>query len=166
MAADSGVVNSLNVTYLNEMLAQDSTAVTQLTALLLRERELLEQRQHQGMQEIIDQKDQLLDSLAFNVKKRVQLLKSVGLAQNPTGWEQLLKSHPATLPLMSEWRALNDAFVACQKENEINGRMINRSKQTLTHLLNLIRGQVVVPSLYTQKGTATNQSNSHTMVKA
>jgi flagellar biosynthesis protein FlgN len=156
----------LNVTYLNEMLAQDSSAVTQLTSLLLGERKLLEQRQHQGMQEIVDQKDQHLDALSFNVKKRAQLLKSVGLAQTPAGWEQLLTSHPATQALVTEWRALNDAFVACQKENEINGRMINRSKQTLTHLLNLIRGQVVVPSLYTQKGTATNQSNSHTMVKA
>jgi flagellar biosynthesis protein FlgN len=160
------VAMSLNIAYVNEMLAQDSTAVTQLTTLLFRERELLEQRQHEGMQEIIAEKDKMLDLLTFNAKQRAQLLNAAGLATTQAGWEQLLANDPHTRPLIADWQTLTNAFTDCQKNNEINGRMINRSRQTLTHLLNLIRGQVAMPSLYTQKGTATNQGGSQTMVKA
>jgi flagella synthesis protein FlgN len=157
---------SLDITYLREMLAQDSAAVKQLQSLLIRERELLEQRQLEGMQEIVAQKDQLLETLGFNAKQREQLLRAAGLETTLAGWEKLLLRHPSTLSLIPGWQVLTAEFIECQKANEINGRMINRSKQTLTHLLNLIRGQVAAPSLYTQKGSTTNQSMSHTVVKA
>ncbi len=156
----------LDINYLRNMYTQDATAVTQLKNLLLLERELMEQRKHEGLQEIVMQKDQVLETLTVNAKQREQLLHSAGLETTLAGWEQLLMRTPSTLTLITQWQALTADFIECQKENEINGRMINRSKQTLTHLLNLIRGQVAMPSLYTQKGATTNQSSSHTMVKA
>lgn len=156
----------LNINYLRDMHTQDSTAVNQLKNLLLLERELMEQRKHEGLQEIVMQKDQLLETLTFNAKQREQLLRSAGLATTLAGWEQLLIRVPSAQPLITQWQTLTDDFIECQKANEINGRMINRSKQTLTNLLNLIRGQVAMPSLYTQKGATTNQNNSHTVVKA
>ncbi len=158
--------SELNINYLHDMYVQDSAAVNQLKDLLLRERELMEQRKHEGLQEIVTQKDQLLEILTFNAKQREQLLRAAGLETTLAGWEQLLLRSPSTYTLIASWQTLTADFIECQKANEINGRMINRSKQTLTHLLNLIRGQVAVPSLYTQKGATTNQSGSHTMVKA
>lgn len=157
---------SLDITFLQDMLMHDATAVVQLKALLLRERELLEQRKPDGMQEIILQKDRLLDGLAFNAKQRAQLLRASQLPNNLEGWITLLQRHPETQGLVTSWQSVTNEFVACQKENEINGRMINRSKQTLTQLLNLIRGQVAAPSLYTQKGSTTHHNQSHTIVKA
>ena len=157
---------TLNINYLREMHTQDSTAVNQLQALLLKERELLEQRQHHGLQDIVVLKDQLLATLTFNAKQREQLLRAAGLDTTLAGWEQLLMREPSAHALIPSWQILTADFIACQQANEINGRMINRSKQTLTHLLNLIRGQVAMPSLYTQKGATTNSNSSHTMVKA
>lgn len=157
---------SLNIAYLRDMLAQDSSTVAKLKDLLLTEREQLEQRKHQGLQEIITAKDQLLEILSFNAKQREQLLRAVGIETTLAGWEQLLLRDPSTLSLIPGWQQLTREFVECQKANEINGRMINRSKQTLTHLLNLVRGQVAAPSLYTQKGATTNYSSSHTVAKA
>lgn len=157
---------SLNINYLNDMLVQDSSAVQKLKNLLLLERELLEQRKPEGLQEIVALKDQQLNTLSFNARQRQQLLQAAGLNANLAGWEELLLRDPATHALVASWQVLTAEFVECQKANEINGRMINRSKQTLTHLLNLIRGQVAIPALYTQKGSTTNQNNSQTMVKA
>jgi flagellar biosynthesis protein FlgN len=157
---------ALSIPFLREMYAQDSTAVSQLTALLIRERELLEGRQLHGLQEIVTQKDHLLDTLAFNAKQREQLLQAAGLENSLAGWAQLLISDATTQTLIPQWQTLTRDFIECQKANEINGRMINRSKQTLTQLLNLIRGQVAAPSLYTQKGSATQQSRSQTLVRA
>ncbi|MES2823674.1 MAG: flagellar protein FlgN [Pseudomonadota bacterium] len=164
--APSPNTSELNINYLREMYAQDSTAVNQLQSLLLVERELMEQRKHEGLQEIVMQKDQLLETLTFNAKQREQLLRAADLETTLAGWEQFLTRSPLTQPLISQWQALTGDFLQCQKANEINGRMISRSRQTLTNLLNLIRGQVAMPSLYTQKGATTNQNSSHTVVKA
>ena len=157
---------SLNINYLNDMFVQDSAAVQKLKTLLLQERALLEQRTPEGLQEIVPQKDQQLETLTFNAKQREQLLRAAGLATTLAGWEQLLLRDPSTHILVAKWQLLTSEFVECQKANEINGRMINRSKQTLTNLLNLIRGQVAMPSLYTQKGATTNHNSSNSLVKA
>jgi len=158
--------NGLNSSYLNDMFAQDSNAIQHLKSLLLQERQLLEERKPEGLQEIVARKDQHLETLTFNAKQREQLLNAAGLNTSLAGWEQLLSSDSATQSLVSGWRTLTNEFIECQKANEINGRMISRSKQTLTHLLNLIRGQVTVPSLYTQTGTTSNYNNSNSIVKA
>lgn len=157
---------SLNIQLLREMLAQDSAAIQELKALLTQERELLEQRQLQGMQEVVGQKDQLLSNLSYTARQREQLLRSVGLTTDLAGWKVFLERDALTLSLIPAWEALTAEFVECQAANEVNGKMINRSKQTLSHLLNLIRGQVATPSLYTQKGSTTNYSSTHTVAKA
>jgi flagellar biosynthesis protein FlgN len=157
---------SFNIQLLRDMLAQDSAAVTQLKSLLLSERTLLEERKLAGMQDIVAQKDQLLGNLAFTAKQRAQLLRTLGLSTDLVGWITFLERDAATRALIPEWQLLTEQFVECQEANEVNGRMINRSKQTLTQLLNLIRGQVAAPSLYTQKGGTTNHSSSYTVAKA
>lgn len=157
---------SVNIQVLRDMLAQDSQSLTQLHGLLEQERTMLESRQLQGMQELVAQKDQLLSSLAYNAKQREQVLRSAGLTTDLAGWENYLNQDASTRIFIPQWKHLTEKFIACQEANEINGKMINRSRQTLNHLLNLIRGQVVAPSLYTQKGATTNQNSSYTVAKA
>jgi len=157
---------SLNAQFLRDMLTQDTNYVEQLKALLLKEHELLKQRQTEGMQEIVSQKDHILGNLSFTAKQREQLLRSAGLSTDLIGWQAFLGRDPTTLSLIPGWQLLTNEFIECQTANEINGKMINRSKQTLSHLLNLIRGQVAAPSLYTQKGATTNHSSTHTVAKA
>ncbi|RYY04153.1 MAG: flagellar protein FlgN [Gammaproteobacteria bacterium] len=160
------VAMSLNTQFLRDMLTRDAEAVKQLKALLLKERELLEQRQTEGMQEIVSLKDNILGNLSYSAKQREQLLRSAGLATDLVGWQAFLGRDATTLSLIPEWKTLTEEFVECQTANDINGKMINRSKQTLSHLLNLIRGQVAAPSLYTQKGSTTNHNSTHTVAKA
>lgn len=157
---------SLNIQFLRDMLAQDSAAIQELKSLLTQERELLEQRQLQGMQEIVSRKDQLLDNLSYSARQREQVLTSAALPTDLAGWKRFLERDTQTLSLIPEWDLLTAEFAECQAANEVNGKMINRSKQTLSQLLNLIRGQVAAPSLYTQKGSTTNYSSTHTVAKA
>lgn len=157
---------SLNLQLLRDMLAQDTHAIRELKALLEQERQLIEQRQLEGMQEIVSQKDQLLDNLSYTARQREQLLRSVGLSTDLAGWKAFLERDALTFRLAPEWEALTAEFAECQAANEVNGKMISRSRQTMSHLLNLIRGQVAAPSLYSKKGAATNYSSSHTVAKA
>lgn len=157
---------SLNTQFLHDMLAQDASAIQELKGLLTRERELLEQRQLEGMQEIVSQKDHLLGTLSYSARQREQILRNAGLSTDLAGWKMFLERDALTLSLIPGWTTLTAEFAECQAANEVNGKMINRSKQTLSHLLNLIRGQVASPSLYTQKGSTTNYSSTHTVAKA
>lgn len=157
---------SINPSLVQQMIAQDMASTEQLKNLLLQERELLEKREHDNLPSIIDQKDQLLDALAQNARQRQQLLQNLGLKTNAQSWEDLLLAHTALAPLRESWKALTDAFSECQRLNDVNGKMIARSKQTLGNLLNILRGQVAAPQLYTQSGATTGNVSSHTLAKA
>lgn len=157
---------SLNVQFLSDMLRTDTAAIIELKSLLEQERQLLETRQLQGLQAIIDRKDNLLGQLRFSAKQREQILGAAGLSTDLAGWEAFLLRDGSTRFLIPEWQKITQTFIECQKANEINGKMIGRSKQTLNHLLNLLRGQVAPPTLYNQKGAAAHYSNSYSMTKA
>jgi flagella synthesis protein FlgN len=157
---------SINPSLVQQMIAQDMTATQQLKNLLLEERTLLEQRQHDALPGIIEQKDQLLGGLAHNARQRQQVLQSLGLKTDSQSWDDLLLAHASLAPLRESWKALTDTFGECQRLNEINGKMISRSKQSLGNLLNILRGQVAAPQLYTQTGSTSGGASGHTLAKA
>jgi len=157
---------SLTIQFLSDMLATDSKAILELKTLLNQERELLEKRELQGLQAIVDRKDVLLQQLRFSAKQREQILTAAGLTTDLAGWDAFLLRDGSTRFLIPEWQKITQVFIECQKANEINGKMISRSKQTLNHLLNLLRGQVAPPTLYNQKGTSTHYNNSYSVTKA
>lgn len=148
------------------MIAQDTAAIAELKTLLVHERELLEQRQHNELPGIVERKDQLLEALAYNAKQRQSLLQSINLKTDSASWEKLLEQNASTHELLEPWRLLMNEFIECKALNEINGKMIGRSKQTLGHLLNLLRGQVAAPQLYTHTGTTTSNASSYCVAKA
>lgn len=157
---------SLDISSLRQMIAQDSTAIVQLKQLLAHEREQLEQRKQDELPRIVEQKSALLDLLNNSAKQRQQILTTLGLPTNSNGWDMFLQRNTATLPLRDDWKILVSDFADCQKMNDINGKMIARSQQTLNHLLGLLRGKVAAPSLYTAQGTKTQHTASYTVAKA
>jgi len=157
---------SLDISSLRQMIAQDSAAIAQLKQLLAHEREQLEQRKQEALPRIVEQKSALLDLLNNSAKQRQQILTTLGLPTNANGWDMFLQRNTATLPLRDEWKILVSDFEDCQKMNDINGKMIARSQQTLNHLLGLLRGKVAAPSLYTAQGTKTQHTASYTVAKA
>lgn len=157
---------SLDISLLRQMLAQDTTAIAQLKQLLIQEREQLVQRKQDQLAQIVEQKTQLVDLLNNNSKQRQHILTTLKLPTNAAGWDLFLQRNTATLPLRGEWTQLISEFEECQVMNDINGKMIARSQQTLNHLLNLLRGKVAAPSLYTAQGMKTQQTSSYTVAKA
>lgn len=157
---------SLDVNQLRVMMAQDGDAIAKLKQLLSRERELLEKRNHDELAVIVEQKSQLVDMLNLHAQMRQALLRNLGLSTDAKGWDLFLQRNSLTLPLRDGWKQIIDDFSECQALNDINGKMIARSRQTLDHLLNLLRGQVAAPSLYTAMGTKTQSNSSYTVAKA
>jgi flagellar biosynthesis protein FlgN len=157
---------SLDINALQQMMTDDTAAITKLKELLMRERTQLEKRKQDELPKIIDQKTQLLDYLNHNTQMRNQLLRAANLPCNAKGWDTFLQRDTRTLALRSAWQNVLSVFEECKKMNEINGKMIARSQQTLSHLINLVRGKVATPSLYTAQGIKTQQGPSYTVAKA
>lgn len=157
---------SLDITLLREMLAQDSAAVEELKQLLINEREQLAQRKQDQLSIIAERKMTLAKQLSHNSKQRHNLLHSLNLPASARGWDLFLQRNTTTLPLREGWQQLVGEFEECQKMNDINGKLIARSQQTLNHLLNLLRGKVASASLYTAQGLKAEQTTSYTVARA
>lgn len=157
---------SLDITLLRQMLEQDAVAVQQLKQLLANEREHLVQRRQDELTAIAQQKTILVNQLGHNSKQRQKILIALNLPTNASGWDLFLQRNVTTLPLREEWQRLIVEFEECQTLNEINGKMITRSQQTLNHLLNLLRGKVAGASLYTAQGLKDEKTSSFTVAKA
>ncbi|MFC3115481.1 flagella synthesis protein FlgN [Cellvibrio fontiphilus] len=157
---------SLDINLLRQMHAQDSSAIQQLKQLLIDEREQLAQRKQDQLSTIAEQKTILVDQLNHNSKQRTAVLNALNLPTNAQGWDLFLQRNTATLPLREDWQRLVVEFEECQQLNDINGKLIARSQQTLNHLLNLLRGKVATASLYTAQGLKSEQTSSFTVAKA
>lgn len=151
---------------LRTMLAQDTAAIEQLTQLLTTERDCLQAREHEQLPELIEAKDQLLAQLDAHSRQRQQWLTHANLSCDQHGWMELLHRRADTRALIEPWQTLVEQFAACQELNEVNGKIIGRSRQTLGQLLNIVRGQTGGPQLYNADGATAPQNDSHSLIKA
>lgn len=151
---------------LRAMLAQDTATIEQLTQLLTTERDHLQARQFEQLPELLEAKDQLLAQLAAHSQQRQQWLTQANLDRDQHGWLEFLHGRADTRALIEPWQTLTERFAQCQELNEVNGKIIGRSRQTLGQLLNIVRGQVSGPQLYNADGATAPQNDSQSLVKA
>jgi flagella synthesis protein FlgN len=150
-------------------LLENSIRITdELLSLLEQERSHLQQRNHNAIPPLLEQKQQLMSQLEQGAELRQQWL-----ADTPQQTDQTQEELWCTLltelggPTLSTlWDAFKDKLVACQQGNEVNGKMIGRGQQSIRQLLTLLKGQVETPKLYNQAGNTQSHSLSQTVVKA
>ncbi|WP_347329498.1 flagella synthesis protein FlgN [Marinimicrobium locisalis] len=151
----------------SQMLAQDIQSIEQLQQTLEQERAALEQRDLSALPPVIEAKNQLMAALGEHALQRQAWLDSTGLSRDHEGWQQWLKQRPETASQVEEWQHLAERFAHCRELNEINGKIIHRSQQTLGQMLNLMRGQNNEgPSLYDARGHSGSSGGSQTLGKA
>lgn len=157
---------SVNPQLVAAMLQRDLDAARQLQSLLDQERELLQARNHDTLPELITAKNAELALLDAHATERRALLESLGVEASTENWEALLQSSQALAAHLPLWRDLQAAIKQCQGLNEINGKLIGRSQQTIKRLLDLMRGNSSSPQLYTASGNTAATHYSHSVVKA
>ncbi len=158
---------SVSPEFVHQMMVDDSQTIEQLRQILLREREALEQRDHEALPPLIDAKSQAMAALGEHALQRQSWLDASGFSHDHQGWQEWLEQHPDTHAQQAQWQTLAEQFEACRELNEINGKIIQRAQQTVGQLLNLLRGQNNDgPSLYNAKGRSGNSGGSQTLVKA
>lgn len=157
---------SINPQLTAAMLERDLQAAQALLVLLQEERQLLEHRDHQALAALIEQKNTHIGVLNHHAGERQAVLESLGMEPGNRDWEALLAGDPALNEHLPLWQRVKDTVAECRQLNDINGKLINRSQQTLVRLLNLVRGKTATPQLYNAAGASTHTPSSHTLTRA
>jgi flagella synthesis protein FlgN len=114
---------------------------------------------------LLEEKNRLLSELDRSSQQRASILKASNFPTTKDAWEQLLVDMTDS-ETQAEWTWRQEELKACHVMNQVNGKLISRSRNTLGHLVNLLKGQVASPELYNQSGVKRSNSQTHTMIKA
>ena len=148
-----------------QLLKLDCQHAEKLAAVLKAERQILQQRDQHQLATLIGEKEQLLAKLDQSAKLRSQWLQQLGFKPNAEAWQTLIEQQQDSA-LLETWKSLSSAVRDCRELNEVNGRLIGRSQQTLTKLLNIMRGTSASPQLYGSDGNTQNRSESRCFTQA
>ncbi|MFT6030809.1 MAG: flagellar biosynthesis/type III secretory pathway chaperone [Oleiphilaceae bacterium] len=150
---------------LKDLLKQDIIDLTSLKSLLEQEKITLTTRNTQKISQLAEHKSKTVAQLESRAKLKAKLMSNSGLGIRPGQVEEKL----ATLndpELMSLWQTSRDQLNECQQQNTVNGSIISQSRQRVTKLMTIIRGQNKAPNLYGQQGKAQTFNSSHRIGKA
>lgn len=148
---------------LDQSLQQDMAATQELALILKKERTALEERNYEAFQKFIAAKSPLIGQLEEHHKRRQALLTSAGIADESAALE-LAKREQA--PVAKRWLELAEQWQECQRLNEINDRIAQRTRLVVGQILGLLRGQNGQAPLYTNQGSAAASAPGRTITSA
>ncbi|MBV1877543.1 MAG: flagellar protein FlgN [Pseudomonadales bacterium] len=153
---------------ISQTLSNDLNGFEQLYTLLLKERELLVNREFDDFAELLSNKNNLLLALEENNNQRVQLLAARKLPIDKQGMDQFIDSLPKENinQQRANWTRVHELIDECSKLNQINARIAHRAQSTTHQVLNILRGEPAKFALYGKKGTPAESANQLTITKA
>tara|TARA_R110001592_G_scaffold138511_5_gene357734 strand:+ start:34115 stop:34588 length:474 start_codon:yes stop_codon:yes gene_type:complete len=150
---------------LKELLKQDIIDLASLKSLLEQEKITLTTRNIQKINQLTEQKSKTVAQLESRAKLKAKLMAGSGLGIRPGQVEEKLFTLNDK-ELMSLWQTSRDQLNKCQEQNSVNGSIISQSRQRVTKLMTIIRGQNKTPNLYGQQGKTQAFNSSHRIGKA
>jgi len=149
-------------------LSDAAILIERLDQALSEERSVLGQRDVERLATVVKHKCELLDALERNSKERRGLLASHNVAPTEAGFKQYLATLPAAIAgtLETHWNNVELKLEQCRDANLVNGKILQRSRQQVQALLEIMRGQDNSPRLYNDSGTATPVPRQQPLAKA
>ncbi len=118
------------------------------------------------LEQIVREKQQTTEALEQQVRLHGALLSQMGLAQEKDATSRLIATEPS--PALSKlWQDIRETAERCQKQNEINGQIIEASRQQTQRAI-----EVLIPHadnrkpVYGRKGRLHTASGMHIIGKA
>lgn len=150
---------------LKKLLKQDIVDLTSLKSILDQEKQTLTTRDTVKINQLAEHKSQTVAQLESRAKLKAQLMSKSGLGIRPGQVEEKLKTLQDN-ELMELWQVSREKLANCQEQNQVNGSIITQSRQRITKLMTIIRGQNKAPNLYGQQGKTQTFNSSHRIGKA
>jgi len=136
---------------LGPILARETEAAQDLLSVLLREREALGQRALEAIQEMAERKDRLIQQLEGLSSHQNALLRQAGIDPQGAKLEVELRAM-GVRSVAEQWSALRSLLKDCQRENQINGGIIEISRRFAEQVLDILRGTAPDARLYGPSG--------------
>lgn len=143
------------LTALHTNLRSDLASLDTLIGLLMEERQAVIQRDLETLDRVNSSKNASLAKLDQTGIERDALLARMQLGADPDQLQRFLslpETETSEPGIHQTWAALRQRLLEVRRENEINGKLISRNRQTLTHLVNLLRGQTGPTGVYGRSG--------------
>jgi len=143
--------------HLERALQKELASSTGLLAVLKAEHESIARRDTDALQRAVTEKQGFLAQLDASHGQRLQMIRGAGLDPDRQGFEELLsRCAAAGHDMRGSWDAVKEALIACQRQNQINGKVLESNRRTTHRALSmLLGGQGDSTELYDQAGKST-----------
>jgi flagella synthesis protein FlgN len=152
------------------LLESDLDYLNRLIDLLHAERDALEARNVQQLQDTVTAKSALLAALDSNGRQRDRHLRQQGQEPTPGNWQRYLDGLDETQApgIRDTWELLLGALRQCAELTEINARIVARTQRSVGHVLDLVRGQTGQgdASVYDQQGRSRQHLDNRPITSA
>ncbi len=122
------------------LIVKQLNLTTQLLACLNKEYEALKARSLEQLQKLAIEKQEYLTELEQLSQKSRELLEKSSYPASSVGVDDFVKeceSHGMS-GVEKRWHELGDVLQQCQRQNRINGDIIQMSRQNVRHALDII----------------------------
>ncbi|MFO8154766.1 MAG: flagella synthesis protein FlgN [Pseudomonadota bacterium] len=157
-SADSGDRETILQT-LREQFELETRALDDLEAALQCEHQALTDRLAGQLDRCTEQKQTAMETLGVAITQRLDWMRARGLEPTEAVLEELLtRLAGSESELAGQWRTITRRLTACQELNEVNGRVLDATRESVEQLLGVLqsaggpeRGNEAV-ELYTARG--------------
>lgn len=150
------------------LLKEITSYLEQLQQALINEHQALTDNNMQAIELVARDKTILMETLEDLDKERRKILSAAGLNLKATGIEDFLQQNNAgqTTELKAIWLKIAELTRQCEKQNNINGIIIENNKQHTENALSILQGKQQNTELYSRQGKSIKASGKQTVIRA
>lgn len=138
--------------HLQKLLGEESSALTQLEALLDREHELLLANDVDGLDSTGAARQECVGSLLRVEDERRSLCRMMNVPTDSHGLERLLRWCDPSSSLQRRWADCAERAARCRDHNERNGALVTARLKKVEGLLEVLTGRANQPKTYGRQG--------------
>ncbi len=130
----------------------DIASAERLLVLLDDEYQALSRSELTVLEELLEEKQQVLALLEQHRQQRSELLRTLNLTPDRDGLQALAQDSPQGPALLERSDVLSNLLERCQESNLRNGRLIQYGQHSIEGLLMIVRGKNETAGLYNRRG--------------
>jgi flagellar biosynthesis protein FlgN len=151
---------------ITRLLQAEYQLTTQLFEMLMQEHQALESFNIDKLPNITQSKNDKLRHLDQCTQEREKLMRlvpeNIGGGLHPDLTKFVAQSAPE---IQSIWELFKEALANCQRQNMVNGRIIQLNQQSIERSLNIIRSTQDTAKTYDLKGNQKSAGASNHVIK-
>lgn len=119
-------------------IKQDISHYTHFQALLKEQQQLMQQHNSEKLLKVNERHEKLYQLILLQAKKRKSILLKIGVTADSAGIETVFNALDRSSKGRVDqlWQQLQQLTVNCQRQNDINGRLLASQHELLNKLLN------------------------------